>query len=136
MPLVIKKTSKRKQGSGLFSSLLSGVSSVIANKALKETVSEVGKHAANELGKVAVNKIVRVIDPPQAKKLQVEILTQAIPHTSSEKLTPEAQRIKDKYFGNGTLCTQLNSQQPTTQTPIAIQDLVKKINRGSGFKKS
>ena len=49
MPLVIKKTSKRKQGSGLFSSLLSGVSSVIANKALKETVSEVGKHAANEL---------------------------------------------------------------------------------------
>ena len=133
MPLVIKKTSKRKQGSGLFSLLLSGVSSVIANKALKETVSEVGKHAANELGKVAVNKIVRVIDPPQAKKLQVEILTQAIPHASSEKLTPEAQRIKDKYFGNGT---QLNSQQTTTQTPIAIQDLVKKINRGSGFKKS
>ena len=106
MPIVINRDHKRKRGYYIVEG--SGIYDSIIKPLLSSITSSATKELAHEFSKQAAKELGKVA----VKKIVGKM------NEPSQSLTPQAQMIKDEYLGSA----------------IAIQDLVKKINTGSGLK--
>ena len=137
-------------GTGIFGSLASFFTRLFSSDAARQIAStaldvgkevgkkavDVGKNVALDTGKKLIEKGVTKVLTPNSQSILQKYAGVPLQQSSPDAVAKKAQNIMSKYINNSA--TNINSlidgSGVQQQKAIAIQDLVKKLNRGSGLK--
>ena len=111
-------------GSGIFDTIANFLTTIFTSSAAKQIASsalDIGKSVAKEGAKKALN-----VGKSAAVDVGKKLVTKA--------LTPKSKKILQKYTEPSTQSTTQDINMLIDGNAIAIQDLVKKLNSGSGIK--